>query len=439
MTPAFRRLTPLLLATALSTAPSTAPPAASSGRSAAPSTLLVRMGPEEDVAAAARAKQWPLTALRASDAWRRSRGEGVLVAVLDTGVDARHPDLADAVTPGPDFTGGRGRSRYFGHHGTSMASLIAGRGHGRQGASGVLGVAPESRVLSVRVTLENNDPQRGRVAGRGGNALARGIRYAADQGAEVISMSLGGGSGTWEGSAAEEEAVQYALDHGAVLVASSGNDGAGGNRRNFPAAYPGVIAVGAVDETMRVPRFSNRQEYLSVVAPGARIVSADGPDSYVVGDGTSSAAAMVAGVVALVRAAYPELSPAQVRRAVERGTARRPASGHDPSYGHGVVRADLALAQAARMARRTRPGPTPMIGRGPAATGNGKTTAVKPSQTSRSGARNVHPVYFGGGPPPRDPAPSRWLVGALLLLVSALVGVGVVIRHHNAHRYVRQH
>ncbi|GLW12908.1 hypothetical protein Misp01_80360 [Microtetraspora sp. NBRC 13810] len=302
----------------------------------------------DDVGATARARQWSLRALRVSDAWRRSRGEGVLVAVLDTGVNPRHPDLAGTVTQGPDLTGGRSGIRHWGHHGTSMASIVAGRGHGRNRLSGVLGVAPAAEILSVRVTLENDDPLR-EVRRRGTDALARGIRYAADHGADVISMSLGGGSGAWEGSAAEEEAVQYALDAGAVLVASAGNDGDTANRKNFPAAYPGVIAVGAVDDRFQVAPFSNRQSYLSVVAPGTQIVSADGGRSYVLGDGTSSAAAMVAGIAALIRAEYPDLSPLQVRRAIERGTVRRPASGHDPGYGHGVVNAVLALREAARV------------------------------------------------------------------------------------------
>ncbi|MEV0203192.1 S8 family serine peptidase, partial [Nonomuraea sp. NPDC050691] len=222
-----------------------------------------------------------------------------------------------------------------------------------------IGVAPGARILSVRVTLENDDPLRARPAAGRPDALARGIRYAADHGADVISMSLGGGSGAWNGSPAEKEAVRYALSRGAVLVASSGNDGETTNRKNYPAAYPGVIAVGAVDRRLKVASFSNRQNYLSVVAPGTGILTADGDRSYVVGDGTSAAAAMVAGIAALVRSAYPGLPPRQVRAAIERGTAsppvRRPeaasrAEGRDPSYGHGVADALLALREASRMA-----------------------------------------------------------------------------------------
>ncbi|NUT09853.1 MAG: S8 family serine peptidase, partial [Nonomuraea sp.] len=268
--------------------------------------------------------------------------------------------------------------------------LIAGRGHGDGRAEGVIGVAPAARVLSIRVTLENGDPlRRKRHTGRR-DALARGIRYAADHGADVISMSLGGGSGSWEGSAAEEEAVQYAIGRGAVLVASAGNDGDAANRKNFPAAYPGVIAVGAVDRRLRVAGFSNRQDYLSVVAPGTDIVTADGGDSYVVGDGTSSAAAMVAGVAALVRSAYPGLSPYHVRRAIELGTRKRPAGGYSPAYGHGVVNALLALREAGKLA----PGPVPAPARpGP---------------------------YFGRGPAGGPPASRAPIVVGMLMLVAAM-------------------
>ncbi|MFD0469517.1 S8 family serine peptidase [Nonomuraea thailandensis] len=377
----------------------------------------------DDVAEAARAGQWQLGALRLPEAWRSSRGEGVVVAVLDTGVNARHPDLQGAVIPGPDLTGattgterpdadatggterpdadatggterpdadatggtapGAGTARtasgagedgarqgVWGPHGTAMASLIAGHGHGDGRKGGVLGVAPAARVLSVRVTLENGDPRREKQRSGAGwrDALASGIRYAADHGADVISMSLGGGSGAWEGSAEEEEAVQYAIGRGAVLVASSGNDGDAGNRKNFPAAYPGVIAVGAVDRRLRVAAFSNRQDYVSVVAPGTEIVTADGSDSYVVGDGTSSAAAMVAGIAALIRSAHPGLSPYHVRMAIELGTRRRPSDGYSPAYGHGVANALLALREAARLdvPAAGPPGPGPYFGAGPA-------------------------------------------------------------------------
>ena len=376
--------------------------------------LVAVAGPSasDDVGSAARAGQWQLAALRLPEAWRLSRGDGVLVAVLDTGVNARHPDLAGAVIPGPDLTGDAGEPVMWGHHGTAMASLIAGRGHStpptggpaRNGSadSGVIGVAPAARVLSVRVTLENGDPLREKQHPGGRDALARGIRYAVDHGADVISMSLGGGSGVWEGSAAEEEAVQYAISHGAVLVASSGNDGDTTNRKNFPAAYPGVIAVGAVDRRLAVAPFSNRQDYLSVVAPGTGIVTADGADSYVVGDGTSSAAAMVAGIAALIKSAHPELSPYHVRTAIELGTRRRPADGYSRASGHGVANALLALRAADRLAS---PAPTP------AAAGVGPDG------------------YFGDGPAARPAPLSRLPVVLGMVLLTAVMSGRVLVRH----------
>ncbi|MFG1707569.1 S8 family serine peptidase [Nonomuraea sp. M3C6] len=351
----------------------------------------------DDMGEIARAGQWQVGVLRLPEAWRLSRGAGVLVAVLDTGVNSRHPDLEGTVIQGPDLTG-TARS-LWGQHGTAMASLIAGRGHGD--GRGVIGVAPEAEVLSVRVTLENGDPLREKQRSGAGDALAKGIRYAVDHGADVISMSLGGGSGSWEGSAPEEEAVQYAIGKGAVLVASSGNDGDTANRKNFPAAYPGVIAVGAVDRGLKVARFSNRQDYLSVVAPGTEIVTADGSDSYVVGDGTSSAAAMVAGIAALVRAAHPDMSPYLVRRAIELGTRKRPADGHSRAYGHGVANALLALRAADRL---------------------GAPAAALPRPGAYFG--------FGDGPPPGSRVP---VVVGMLVLVAAM-SARVIVRHRRRAR-----
>ena len=356
----------------------------------------------DDVAAMARTRQWQLPALRLAEAWRVSKGAGVLVAVLDTGVRRDHPDLSGAVVRGPDLTGAGRDGRLWGHHGTAMASLIAGRGHGEGHRGGVLGVAPAARVLSVRVTLENSDPLRDRRPATR-EALARGIRYAADRGADVISMSLGGGRGAWEGSAAEEEAVQYAISRGAVLVASSGNDGDAANRKNFPAAYPGVIAVGAVDRRLRLAPFSNRQDYLSVVAPGTGIVTAGASGAYVVGDGTSSAAALVAGIAALIRAAHPALSPYQVRRAIELGTWRRPRDGHSRGYGHGVANAARALREAARLA-------------GPVA------------------APTPPGAHFGAGPVAEPPASRMPVVVGMVVLVAALAA-RVILRNRRRPRH----
>lgn len=320
-----------------------------------------------------RARQWHLTALRVPRVWRTSKGGGVTVAVLDTGVDRKHPDLVGRVTTGPDLTGGLRRpgSRYWGLHGTSMASIIAGHGHGPGGAQGVMGVAPQARILSVRVTWENDDPLRqagGQLGGRNRDAVAQGIRYAVDHGADIINMSLGGGKLFYDGSSSEENAIRYALDRGVVLIASAGNDGSGANRKNFPAAYPGVIAVGAVDRRMRIWKDSNRHSYVEVCAPGVDIVSADASSGYVVGTGTSPSSAIVAGVAALIRARYPSLTPQQVRQALVQGAVPRDQPGGVTTCST-TVDAVRAMAVAASISRSTRgPGATPVPSAEPAET-----------------------------------------------------------------------
>ncbi|TYK43836.1 S8 family peptidase [Actinomadura decatromicini] len=324
-----------------------------------------------------RAREWHLNVLRATKAWKYSRGRGVTVAVLDTGVDARHPDLTGRVANGPDLTGGvrRPGSRYWGLHGTSMASIIAGHGHGPGLVQGMMGVAPMSRVLSVRVTLENDDPLRrddGQQAGGSEHdAVAQGIRYAVDHGADIINMSLGGGRQFYNGTASQESAIKYALGKGVVLIASAGNDGAGANRKNFPAAYPGVIAVGALDRRLRLWKDSNRRSHAAVCAPGVDIVSADASNGYVVGTGTSASSAMVAGVAALVRSRYPKLTPAEVRQALIEGSPARAGHPTGSATCRGTVDA-LRVLFAAHQINKTSQGavaePPPSASARPAAT-----------------------------------------------------------------------
>ncbi|MFI9240122.1 type VII secretion-associated serine protease mycosin [Streptomyces sp. NPDC053079] len=314
---------------------------------AAVSLALVAAAPAR--ADVIRAQEWALDALHTQDAWRTTKGAGVTVAVLDTGVDESHPDLRGRVLPGKDLIGfGAGPGeRAWARHGTAMAGIIAGRGHGEGDADGVTGVAPEARILPVRVILEDGDPARAKARGARGGALADGIRWAADHGADVINLSLGDDSDTAHPEPREDAAVQYALAKGAVVVASAGNGGEKGDHVSYPAAYPGVIAVTAVDRYgVRAP-FSTRRWYATVSGPGVDVVIADPDRRYYEGWGTSAAAAFVSGAAALVRAAHPGLSPAQVRELLTETAQDAPAGGRSDELGAGLVDPAAAIARGA--------------------------------------------------------------------------------------------
>ena len=288
-------------------------------------------------------------------AWGTSRGRGVTVAVLDTGTDPGTPDLAGSVTAGPDYTLGVNPARYRPPHwhGTYIASLIAGHGSGPGRAGGVLGVAPDAAILSVRVVLDEQEPGFPVYSAnqRYKNALARGIRYAVRNGAQVINMSLGAAAGTGP----LRQAIGMAISHGVVVIASAGNDAQqsdGFTPYSYPAAYPGVIAVAAVGADGRPASFSDRNSSVVLSAPGVNIVGASPGGGYAQASGTSPAAAFVSGVAALIRSRYPGLGPALVRQALVSSAAHRPPGGYRPGTGFGEVDAPAALAAAGRLAAR---------------------------------------------------------------------------------------
>ncbi|WP_432032252.1 type VII secretion-associated serine protease mycosin [Streptomyces antibioticus] len=295
-----------------------------------------------------RGQQWALDALHTQEVWQTTKGKGITVAVLDTGVEADHPDLEDNVLPGKDMVGfgAKEGDRAWARHGTAMAGIIAGHGHGYADGDGVLGIAPEAKILPVRVILEDGDPQRAKARSTRGNALAEGIRWAADQGADVINLSLGDDSASAHPEPAEDEAVQYALKKGAVVVASAGNGGEKGDHISYPAAYPGVIAATAVDRYGTRASFSTRRWYATVSAPGVDVVIADPDHKYYQGWGTSAASAFVSGAVALVKAAHPGLTPAQIKKLLEDTARNSPESGRDDSRGYGFIDPAAAIREA---------------------------------------------------------------------------------------------
>jgi len=301
-------------------------------------------------------QQWVLGMLDAEAAWQVTKGAGVTVAVIDSGVNPYVSDLAGSVITGPDYTGvtTSPASKNWGVHGTWMASLIAGHGH-EGGFSGVIGVAPEARILSIRVIPDRGDPHYHRYEREPETviqqSLADGIRYAVSHGAQVISMSIGYSAP----SATVRAELQQAYDHGVVVLASAGNSGGPSDRdgeapESFPANYPGVISVGAVNQDGAVAGFSSDNLSVQVAAPGVS-VPAQGRDSqYWLVSGTSPACALVAGVAALIKSRYPRLAPDLVASALTSTTTGRPARGYDSQVGFGIVDAAAALAKAGQLA-----------------------------------------------------------------------------------------
>lgn len=282
---------------------------------------------------AVRSGEWQLAAIGAKHAWRHTRGRGVTVALLDTGAYPKHVDLSGSVTVGPDYV--RGSSHHpWGPHGTASAGLIAGHGHGAHHAAGVIGVAPAATVLSIRVARPGRVSEAAAPA-----AVAKGIRYAVAHHAKVIAVPLTGTIAA-RGSAAERAAVRSAVSHGVVVVAAAGDNGRHGDRATYPAAYPGVLAVGAAGPHGGTPGFSNHRDNVRVTAPGYRIPVPVGARGHRTSTGTAVSCAITAGVVALVRAYTPGLTGAQVAKVI-----RAAADDH-----HGVVDASGALAGAHKLA-----------------------------------------------------------------------------------------
>jgi hypothetical protein len=276
------------------------------------------------------ASQWGLTALNAPTAWANGDAAGEVVAVVDTGVDASHPDLAGVVLPGTDIfePGGDGRTDANGH-GTHVAGIIgAVAGNGIGGA----GLAIGAQLLPVRVMD---------AEGIGWDSdAAAGLVWAADHGADVVNMSFGGS----ERSAVMDRAVQYALAKGVSIVVAAGNEGASGDPVEWPAASTGVIAVGAVDSTGARPAWSSTGSHLAVVAPGVAITSTVPGGGYSSWSGTSMAAPFVSAAIALLRHAQPTLTPAGIRQRLVSTADDLGPVGFDPEYGAG--RLDLIGAEA---------------------------------------------------------------------------------------------
>jgi type VII secretion-associated serine protease mycosin len=274
--------------------------------------------------------QWHLKFLNVAEAHRYSQGAGVVVAVVDSGVDASSPDLAGNVAAGTEtFVGNNGGNGWTDTdgHGTTMAGLVAAHGHGAAGTDGALGIAPKATILPVRD---------GTV--REAIAVGSGVAWATEHGARVISISSGGDNrdrGT-------QEAVEEAIAHDVVVVASVGNT-PGAAQVEYPAAYPGVVAVAGVDRNGNHAAVSVTGPEVVLSAPAVDIVSTALDHQYRPGTGTSAATAIVAGAAALVRAKFPNLSAAEVIHRLTATATDKGPQGRDDQYGYGIVNLVAAL------------------------------------------------------------------------------------------------
>ncbi|MEE4421155.1 S8 family serine peptidase [Streptomyces bugieae] len=299
-----------------------------------------------------RKAEWPLEAFGAQQLWKEATGKGVTVAVLDSGFRTTHQDLTGQFLPGPDFgkaTEAEG-AKYLKpnedirDHGTAMAGIIAGHGHGPGGTEGVKGLAPDAKILPVPEYKNSG----------------QATRWAVEHGADVINMSYGG---DLEGDTCES--IHYALDKGVVVVAAMGNDGL--TRKTYPVGCPGVIGVGSVDQYGKAADANDYNADTDLLAPGEKVAVAMGKSDHdydTAANGSSAATAYVSAAAALLKQKFPDLTPGQIANRLVKtaGLAQAEKDKHlklpDAHYGYGFIqpgpalRRDIAAGPAA--------GPLPM-------------------------------------------------------------------------------
>ena len=225
---------------------------------------------------------WNITAFDLPNTWNVTQGEGVKIAVLDTGVDLDHPDLVENLLPGINLINRKKPPEDDNQHGTHVAGIIVAQNND----IGMVGIAPKAKVIPVKILDSKGSGDFGIVA--------EGIRWAADHGADIISMSLG----SPRPLAVVRKAIQYAETKGVPVFCAAGN--AGETREIFyPGNYPETIAIGSIDENFNRSKFSNTGANLDFMAPGGKIFSTVPDNWYAFLSGTSMACPFAVGVAAL--------------------------------------------------------------------------------------------------------------------------------------------
>ncbi|MFN8578708.1 MAG: S8 family peptidase [Candidatus Sericytochromatia bacterium] len=273
-----------------------------------------------------------------SKAWDITFGDPkIVIAVVDTGIDLKHPDLKNKVVEGYNvITQGKTPPMDDNGHGTHASGIAAAESNNK---IGIAGVAPKCKLMPVKALDAKGSGDIFNVA--------LGVIWAVDHGARVLNLSLGGPK-----NETLKRAVDYALAKNVVVVTAMGNDGK--NSKAYPAAFPGVISVGAVDFDRKRADFSNYGDWISVAAPGVQIMSTmptykttmtemEKEQGYDYLDGTSMACPIVAGIAALVLSRNPDYTPAEVKERIQSTATDVGKKGYDIEYGYGVVNAAKAV------------------------------------------------------------------------------------------------
>jgi type VII secretion-associated serine protease mycosin len=279
------------------------------------------------------AYQWNLPAIATERGWNLARGnDDVIVAVIDTGVQSDHPDLAGRLTEGYNVINPGAPPEDDVGHGTHVAGIIAATVNN---AEGVAGMTWYTKIMPIKA-LDSS--------GTGSTySVAEAVIWATDHGADVINLSLG----NYAQAAFLHDAIKYARGRGVLIVAASGNDNT--DQPGYPAAYPEVLAVAATDPDTGRAYFSNYGDYIDLAAPGTNIPSTYPGGRYAALSGTSMASPHVAALIALVRSVNPGLSPDEITQLLRETATDMGAPGPDPEYGYGVIDVRRALERAAGM------------------------------------------------------------------------------------------
>ncbi len=362
-----------------------------------------------------RPEQWYLNSWKIEEAWKISEGEGVEIALIDSGVNITHPDLVGQVRVSPSWPG------YAKDHGTSLASLIVGTGKGVNG-QGAYGIAPAAKIVSYNAALGDSGLMDGLKVGSA-------IRAAADSPAKIINLSYSRGP-----NPAEDEAVAYAVRRGKLVIAAGEVVGEYSRSVAYPASVPGVLGVGAYDQNGTAWLETLPGPWISLASPGVDIVSAcNSTTGYCKSSGTSQATALTSGVAALLWAKYPHYTANQIIRVLI-DSANKPNVPVPNDYlGYGNVSPRNALNWTGD------PGPpdvNPLIGKrgdmptatpSPAATGSPSASPPPPDTTEPPSAQpTMSPVAVP--PADSDDSDSGLLITVGITVAgAAILGTGILL------------